>query len=69
MRGRTDTVLVVDVVDLLDVESFLLVQSLLLLEDPLIEELLQLLVTVVDAETVQSCSLGSTLRKYKVVAI
>ena len=57
MKRVTDAVLVVDVVDLLDVEPLLLVQRLLLLEDALVEELLQLLVAVVDAELLEAIHL------------
>lgn len=51
---RTNAVLVVDELDFLDVESLLLVQTLLLLENALVEELLQLLVAVVDAELLKT---------------
>jgi hypothetical protein len=46
----TDGHLVVNEGDLLDPEPLLFVELLLVLEDPLVEELLQLLVAVVDAE-------------------
>lgn len=46
----TNTVLVVHVGDLAQAESFLVVQMLFLFQNPLVEELLQLFVTVVDTE-------------------
>lgn len=51
---RTDSVLVVDVVDLPDAQALLLVKGLLVLEDPLVEKLLQLLIAVVDAELLEA---------------
>ena len=45
-RRRTDTILIVDVVDLLQAETFSFVQELFFLEDTFVEELLQFLIAV-----------------------
>ena len=50
---EVDAVLIVDKRYLLDTEALFLVQVLLVLEYPLVEELLQLLVAVVDAELLE----------------
>ena len=49
-----DPHLVVDEGDFLDPQPLFLIELLLLLEDPLVEELLQLLVAVVDAELLEA---------------
>ena len=50
----TNAVLVINIINPLDIESFLLVEVLFVLKDSLIEELLQFLITVVDAELLKA---------------
>ena len=51
---QIDAILIVDVDDLLDTKAFLFVEQLFFLEDALVEELLQFLVTVIDAELLKA---------------
>ena len=53
----TNTILVVNESDLRNIEPLTFVQLLFVLQDTLVEELLQLLVTVVDAELLEAVHL------------